>query len=149
MQKSIFLQIIENKMIIAPAFGFLVAQVIKVIGYALREKRINFKLFVETGGMPSSHMATATALSAIVGLEMGFSSSAFALALAFNIYVMYDAAGVRRAAAKQAEILNAIIDDLYKEKGIKEGRVGELLGHTPIEVIAGAVLGIAIGMALH
>ncbi len=149
MEERIFFQIIGNKMIVAPALGFFVAQAIKVISYALRERRINFKLFVETGGMPSSHMATATALSAIVGLEIGFSSGMFAVALAFNVFVMYDAAGVRRAVGKQAEVLNAIIDDVYKEKGIKEGRVRELLGHTPIEVIVGSLLGIAIGMFVH
>ena len=149
MEKSIFFQIIENKIIVTPFLAFLIAQAIKVIRYTLEEKKINFKWFVEMGGMPSSHMATATALSVIVGLEKGFSSGLFALALAFNLFVMYDAAGVRRAAGKQAEILNTIIDDVYKERGIKEARVRELLGHTPIEVIVGALLGIGIAMWVH
>lgn len=149
MEKSIFFQIIGNKMIIAPALGFFIAQAIKVGRYVFKEKKINFKWFVEMGGMPSSHMATATALSVIVGLEKGFSSAFFALALAFNVFVMYDAAGVRRAVGKQAEVLNTIIDDIYKEEGIKEARVRELLGHTPIEVIAGTLLGIGVAIWLH
>jgi acid phosphatase family membrane protein YuiD len=136
-------------MIIAPFIGFILAQAIKVIRYAFKEKKINFKWFVEMGGMPSSHMATATALSTIAGLEEGFSSAFFALALAFNLFVMYDAAGVRRAAGEQAEILNTIIDDVYKDKGIKEARVRELLGHTPIEVIVGALLGIGVAIWVH
>lgn len=149
MQKSIFFQIIQNKMVYIPFFGFLIAQVIKVILYTVQERKLNFKWFVETGGMPSSHMATATALSTAIGLGEGFTSVAFALALAFNIFVMYDAAGVRRMLGKQAEVLNTIMEDIYTRGEIEKNRVKELFGHTLLEVIVGALLGIGVAMWLH
>ncbi len=149
MQKSIFFQIIQNKMVYIPFFGFLIAQVIKVILSTVQERKLNFKWFVETGGMPSSHMATATALSTAIGLGEGFTSVAFALALAFNIFVMYDAAGVRRMLGKQAEVLNTIMEDIYTRGEIEKNRVKELFGHTLLEVIVGALLGIGVAMWLH
>jgi len=96
--------------------------------------------------MPSSHSAFASALAVAVGLDMGFESPTFALALGFALIVMYDAAGIRRAAGKQAAVLNQIVDELFHSGRLPEGRLRELLGHTPIEVLVGAALGVAVSL---
>lgn len=121
--------------------AWAIAQVSKTIIFGIKEQKINFKRLVETGGMPSSHTAFVTSLATGVGLTEGFNSTLFALATAFALVVMYDAAGVRRAAGKQATILNIIIRDLNK-KDFHIERLRELLGHTPFEVLVGAALGI-------
>lgn len=122
--------------------AWLIAQSLKVLLGVLSEKRFNFKWFVGTGGMPSSHAAAVSALATSVGLHTGFSSPHFAVALLFTIVVLFDAQGVRRASGKQAEILNKILDDIYWKKKIKEDRLKELLGHTPVQVLTGMGLGI-------
>jgi len=94
--------------------------------------------------MPSSHTAGASCLATAVGLSYGFDSVHFALAASFALVVMFDAQGVRRATGSQARILNKIMDDIYWQGKIKEGRLRELIGHTPIEVIAGFVLGVVV-----
>jgi acid phosphatase family membrane protein YuiD len=127
----------------------ITAQTIKVVGTYLRERRVNFKQFVEMGGMPSAHSAAMAALAMYVGLDRGFGSALFAITLLLSLMVMYDAAGLRRAAGQQAEILNRIFDDLYASKRIRDERLRELLGHTPIEVIAGALLGIIFAVTWH
>lgn len=124
--------------------AWFIAQSFKVLIGVLKEKKFNFKWFVGTGGMPSSHAAAVTALATSVGLHTGFSSPHFAVALLFTVVVLFDAQGVRRASGKQAEILNRILDDIYWKKRMKEDRLKELLGHTPIEVLAGTALGILI-----
>jgi len=126
--------------------AWLIAQSLKVLFGVLREKRFNFKWFVGTGGMPSSHAAAVSALTTSVGLHTGFSSPHFAIALLFTIIVLFDAQGVRRASGEQAEILNKILDDIYWKKRIKDDRLKELLGHTPVEVLAGTVLGIVVAL---
>ncbi len=126
--------------------SWLVAQSLKVIVGVFREKRFNFKWFVGTGGMPSSHAATVTALATAVGIHTGFTSPHFAIVLVFTVVVLFDAQGVRRASGKQAEVLNKILDDIYWRKRIKEDRLKELLGHTPVEVIAGTALGITVAV---
>ena len=126
--------------------AWLVAQSLKVLIGVFREKRFNFKWFVGTGGMPSSHAALVSALATSVGLEMGFASSPFAIALIFAIVVLFDAQGVRRSSGEQAEALNKILDDVYWKRGIKEERLKELLGHTPIEVIAGIGVGVLVAL---
>ena len=121
--------------------AWAIAQLTKTIIFAIKERRLDFRRLVGTGGMPSSHTTFVTALATGVGLVEGFDTPIFALAAAFALVVMYDAAGVRRAAGKQAKVLNRIIDDIYK-KDFHPERLRELLGHTPIEVLAGAVFGI-------
>jgi acid phosphatase family membrane protein YuiD len=98
--------------------------------------------------MPSSHAATVSALTTAVGLQTGFTSPPFYIALVFTIVVLFDAQGVRRASGEQAEILNKILDDIYWKKKIQEERLKEFLGHTPMEVLTGAVLGILIAFIL-
>jgi len=96
--------------------------------------------------MPSSHAAIVMGLTAAVGRLNGVTSATFAIALIFAIVVMYDAQGVRRAAGRQAAVLNRLVDDLVSMRGIQEDRLRELLGHTPVEVLVGAALGVAVGL---
>ncbi|MGD2279042.1 MAG: divergent PAP2 family protein [Candidatus Omnitrophota bacterium] len=135
---------IHNKVVIVTFFGWFTAQVIKVIIGILVEKRFNFKWFVGTGGMPSSHSAGVAALATAVGIQEGVGSAIFVVALMFAIVVIFDAQGVRRSTGKQAEILNKILEDIYWKKKIQEDRLKELIGHTPVQVIAGIGVGLAV-----
>lgn len=124
--------------------AWVIAQGIKVSIGIIIQRKFDFRWLIGTGGMPSSHAAGATCLSAAIGFTQGFDTVDFALAASFALVVMFDAQGVRRAAGRQAHILNKITEDIYWQGKIKENRLRELIGHTPIEVIAGAVLGIII-----
>ena len=132
---------------ILPAIvAWAIAQVLKVILRSLEQRRLNLRTLADTGGMPSSHSALVMALTTSVGRLDGLASSTFAVALIFSFVVMYDAQGVRRAAGRQAEVLNRLIEDVFGHRGVSEGHLRELLGHTPIEVLVGAVLGIGVGL---
>lgn len=146
MKPNFFWEILRNKVLITTLIAWFVAQSLKVFLGLIREKRFNFKWFVGTGGMPSSHVAGISALATSVGFVTGFSSYQFAIAVVLALIVMFDAQGVRRAAGRQAEILNKILDDIYWDKRIKEDRLKELLGHTPVEVFAGMIIGIVIAI---
>lgn len=128
----------------------LIAQTIKFSLHLVFDKKIDFRLFTTTGGMPSAHSAFVVGLSTSVGLIKGFSSIEFAIAIVNALVVMYDAAGVRRAAGRQAACLNRILDDFYKHE-LQEigGRLKELLGHTPLQVFWGAILGIIYAYYMH
>jgi acid phosphatase family membrane protein YuiD len=126
----------------------MLAQLLKVFFYFFIEKRINFRRFVGAGGMPSSHSALVASLATAIGLKHGWDSTETALALVFAFIVMYDAAGVRLAASRQAVILNKIVDELFEEGEFHHERLIELLGHTRVEVIAGAALGIVMAVLL-
>jgi len=126
------------------------AQVLKTVFFALETKKFDMRMLVTTGGMPSSHSASVVAMATSVGLITDFESITFALAATIAIVVMYDSAGIRRSAGKQAAVLNQIMNDvLSEEHKIKAGRLKELLGHSPIEVIIGAMLGIFISIGLR
>ncbi|MFA5156570.1 MAG: divergent PAP2 family protein [Candidatus Omnitrophota bacterium] len=144
--KDIFSQVLSNKIFITTLSAWVIAQTIKVTIGVMRQKKFDFRWFVGTGGMPSSHAAGAACLAAAIGIDYGFDSVHFALAASFAIVVMFDAQGVRRAAGKQAQILNKITEDIYWRGRINDNRLRELVGHTPIEVIVGALLGIAIAI---
>jgi len=144
--KSVFIQMFQNKIFITTLCSWIMAQVIKVIIGIFVQKRFDFRWFVGTGGMPSSHTAGASCLATAVGFAYGFDSVYFALAASFAIVVMFDAQGVRRSSGKQARILNKIMDDIYWQGKIQEGRLRELIGHTPLEVIAGFLLGVTIAI---
>lgn len=147
--QSFFGEIFRNKVFLVTVLAWFVAQALKVVLGVVREKRINFKWFIGTGGMPSSHVTGAAALATSVGIAGGFDSVPFAITLAFAIVVMFDAQGVRRASGKQAEILNRIVEDIYSKRPVKEERLIELLGHTPVEVFVGALLGIVIAVLCY
>jgi len=129
----------------------LIAQVIKVITYLCIHKKINFKIFTTTGGMPSSHTAGVVAMATAVGLIEGISSISFAIAIGFSLVVMQDAAGVRRAAGKTAATLNRLVEEfIQRNHEVKPyATLKELLGHTPLEVFCGMLLGIALPIAVH
>ena len=136
------------KFLLAPLIAWAIAQAAKVILTSMRQRRLNLRVLAETGGMPSSHAAIVMGMTTAVGKYAGVSSAAFAIALIFSFVVMYDAAGLRRAAGRQAAILNRLVEDLVHMRGMQEQRLRELLGHTPIEVVVGAVLGIGVGLIL-
>jgi len=145
--KEIFAQLYENKILMTTLSAWIIAQTIKVTIGIISQKKFDFRWFVGTGGMPSSHAAGATCLAAAIGLDYGFQSVDFALAASFAIVVMFDAQGVRRAAGRQARILNKMTEDIYWKGRINEHRLRELVGHTPTEVIMGGLLGIIIALA--
>ena len=128
-----------------------IAQLIKVITYICTHKKINFKIFTTTGGMPSSHTAGVIALSTSVALIDGLDSLVFAVSMGLSLIVMQDASGVRRAAGKTAATLNRLVDEFVsKNQEIKPyATLKELLGHTPLEVFCGMILGIIVSVAVH
>ncbi|MBI3008840.1 MAG: divergent PAP2 family protein [Candidatus Omnitrophica bacterium] len=137
---------LHNRIFITTLIAWVIAQSIKVAVGVVREKRFDFKWFIGTGGMPSSHSAGVTALATSVGLIHGFYSAIFAITAIFTLIIMFDAQGVRRATGEQAEILNKIMDDIYHGKQVREDRLKELIGHTPVEVLIGGLLGILVAI---
>ena len=131
--------------------ALFLAQALKVIFSLFTEKRLNFRRFLDTGSMPSSHTSSVVSLATAVGIKEGIDSTFFVISLVLATVVMYDATGVRRAAGKQAAVLNKIVENIRKKEGYSliEENLKELLGHTPKEVFGGAVLGVlvAFGMA--
>lgn len=121
-----------------------IAQLIKVFTYYIQHRKFNLKRFFETGGMPSSHASTAATLTFRIAFWAGFNTPVFASAAFFAFVIMYDAAGLRRAAGRQAAVINKIIDEFKQTHHLKEERLMELLGHTPLEVFFGAILGFVI-----
>lgn len=147
--KDIFARFfMHNHILSVTIAAWVFTQTLKVALGVIREKRFNFRWFIGTGGMPSSHAAGATALALSSGFDLGFSSPVFALAFVFALVTMFDAQGVRRSAGKQAEILNKIMEDIYWQGRIKDEKLKELLGHTPVQVLTGATIGALIALAL-
>lgn len=145
---NFFPEILRNKVLVVSLISWSIAQISKVVILLITTKKFDFGRLVGSGGMPSSHSAFVTALSTGVGIVYGWDSPVFAISIAYAMVVMYDAAGVRRSAGKQAEILNIMIREVIEHKGLKEERLKELIGHTPIEVIVGAALGVIIANIL-
>lgn len=128
----------------------LAAQIIKFFIFTIKTRKINFKIFTTTGGMPSAHSAGVMSLSTSVGIIAGWDSLVFAVAFGYAMITMYDAAGVRRAAGKTAACLNRMMDDFYNnDVQAIGGKLKELLGHTPMEVVAGAILGVIFAFFYH
>lgn len=139
------MQFVQNKYIYIPLLTWLCIQIFKVLYDLKVTKKFNFKRILGAGGMPSSHSAVVMSLAILIGREQGFGSSIFALSLIFAIVVMYDATGVRRAAGKQARLLNKIIDTPGLSGLEVQERLVEVLGHTPVQVFVGAFIGIIVG----
>jgi len=139
--------ILYNYALICAVLGWLIASVFKVIIILIREKRFDLRKLLGSGGMPSSHSATVSSLATAVAKTDGFGSTSFAVAFIFAFIVMYDAAGVRRAAGEQARILNQVVNNLSEHKPVYlKKNLKEIIGHTPLEVIVGALLGILIAL---
>jgi len=136
----------NNHILMASLLAWAIAQVSKTIYECIRYRELKFSRLVSSGGMPSSHSALVTGLATATGRVTGLSSPFFAIAAVLAAIVMYDAAGVRRAVSIQARILNQMIDDAFQGKPFAEKRLRELIGHTPVQVLVGALLGIGIGL---
>lgn len=142
---EIFNQIITNKCIVVPFCLWIIIQVFKFVYELIVNKKIDFKRLFGAGGMPSSHSAVVCSEAVLVGKIMGFGSPTFALALVLAGVVMYDAAGIRRAAGKQARILNKIVSTPGLSQVEVNEKLTELLGHTPFQVFVGAIIGVLAG----
>ncbi len=136
----------NNHILMASLLAWAIAQVSKTIYECIRYRELKFSRLVSSGGMPSSHSALVTGLATATGRVTGLNSPLFAVAAVLAAIVMYDAAGVRRAVSIQARILNQMIDDAFQGKPFAEKRLRELIGHTPVQVLVGALLGIGIGL---
>jgi acid phosphatase family membrane protein YuiD len=140
----VLMTIITNKIFYTTFTAWFIAQAMKIIIHLVRTGKIDFRLLVGTGGMPSSHTASVTSLTMCIGLVTGWNSPVFMVSLGYCIVVCSDAMGVRRAAGRQARVLNIMMDEMGSNKLQTEKRLKELLGHTPLEAAAGIILGILI-----
>lgn len=143
---NFFSEIFSNKILMISIYACFLAQFIKI--FTGEGKLIQLSRIFTSGGMPSSHSSFVTSLATLVGIEKGFNSFEFATVCVFALIIMYDASGVRRAVGKQATILNEILEDLHNKKHIEQKRLKELIGHTPVEVFFGAILGIVTAIVL-
>ncbi len=142
-------QLVHNQILMSTVIAWVLAQLIKVVLTLIFQRKLDLVRLFGSGGMPSSHSASVTCAATMAGLLNGFDSAIFGIATVIALVVMYDAAGVRRAAGKQAKLLNELIENYYAEHYINEKKLKELLGHTPVEVVAGSMLGIAIAIAYY
>lgn len=138
-----------NPPLVLAVISMISVQIIKFLSTLAMTRKVNFERLSGTGGMPSSHAASVSSLATAVGLQTGFDSPIFAVAAFFSLVVMYDAAGIRRAAGRQARVLNRMIDDLKAHQVVEGETLRELLGHTPVEVLVGTAYGIALALLLY
>lgn len=141
--------ILQNRVLITGLVAWLIGQGLKVPVEYLLNKKWNWGMLFSPGGMPSSHAALVTSVALAIGLQEGFGTPLFGLAIALAMVVVYDAAGVRRQAGMHAERINKIMKDLLEEWGVPEGELKEVLGHTTFEVIAGILLGCVLALAIY
>ena len=139
--------ILRNDMLICAVVAYFFAQLLKIFTTLYKEKKLDMGRILGSGGMPSSHASTVSALAIRCAMVCGVASSTFAICFVLAVIVMYDATGVRRAAGEQAKLLNQIVADLFSGKPeYAEKALKELIGHTPFQVVMGALLGILIGL---
>lgn len=142
------LELLQNKILLISIFSWFVAQFIKLILTLIQCNKLDLSRMIGSGGMPSSHSSFVMSLSVSVGKDYGYDSASFAISLVLALIVMYDASGVRRAAGQQAAVINKIMEQLESSNIALDEKLKELLGHTPVEVLAGAFLGIIIALIL-
>ena len=140
------LDVFQNKVLIAVLAGWLLAQILKIPTEYLRSRRWLWMMFFAAGGMPSSHTALMVSGTLAVGLYHGFDNPIFAMAVAVTMIIAHDAAGVRRQAGKHAERINLLFDELLKGHMWSEDELKEVIGHTPLEVIGGIILGLLVAI---
>jgi uncharacterized protein len=138
-----FKEIVDNRVLLIALAASLTAQLLKLLILFVQSGQIKLHVLVETGGMPSSHSALVAALAVGIGRTQGWDSPQFAIASVFAFIVMYDAAGIRLAAGKQAKVINQIVVEVFEEDN-EIDPLKELLGHTPIQVLVGAILGVGL-----
>jgi len=136
--------ILSNSVLLCSLGCWAIAQVLKMLWCLVTKGKLDLRLLVSAGGMPSSHSAFVTALATAVAIREGLGSTAFAICVALAAVVMYDAAGVRRATDVQARILNQILDELFRGQSLSEEHLRKLIGHTLLDVVVGATLGAAL-----
>lgn len=143
---NLLLQLLHNTIFMSAILGWLIAQILKTIIYGILNKTFKPERMVGSGGMPSSHSATVCALATAAGIEFGLGSAEFAISAILAIIVMYDARGVRLETGIQAQVINEIMEiiNTMGKKISYEEKLKEFVGHTPIQVVAGAFLGILI-----
>lgn len=141
-----FIDFIQNKYIYVPFLLWFFIQLYKVIYDLITTRKFNFKRIIGAGGMPSSHSAIVVSLATLIGKNEGVGTPIFALSLIMAFVVMYDACGVRRAAGKQAALLNKIIETPGLTGVQVSERLVEVLGHTPVQVFVGALIGVIVGL---
>lgn len=141
---SFWVELTHNKTLWVVIFSGLVAQGLKITASLLRKEKFSFSWLVDTGGMPSSHSAAVVSFAVCMGREFGFESSFFALAVLFALITMFDAQTWRRSIGFQAKILNKMMEDFQEKKKIGDDRLRELVGHTPVEVFMGAIVGLVM-----
>ena len=146
--KNTFMIFITNKYIYVTMILWFFIQVFKVIHDLYKTRKFNFKRILGAGGMPSSHSAVVVSISTLIGKNYGADSAIFALSLVFALVVMYDACGVRRAAGKQAKLLNEIVNTPGLSSIEVKEKLQEALGHTPVQVLVGAIIGVIAGLVL-
>ena len=144
--KNNFMMFVTNKYIYVPIRLWFCIQSFKLIYDLCTTQKINFKRIIGAGGMPSSHSAIVIALATLIGKNLGVDSPIFAVTLIFAFIVMYDACGVRRAAGKQAKVLNEIVNTRGLSNLQVQEKLQEALGHTPIQVFVGALIGLIAGL---
>lgn len=139
----------RNSSVWAAFIAWAIAQTIKMTLAWRKTHQFDFHYFISTGGMPSAHSAAVSALATSVAIRLGLDSPIFAVALVFAIIVMFDAQSVRRAAGQQARLLNKIVAELFKEHHFSKQKLAELLGHTRLEVLFGALLGVLVALIVE
>ncbi|MCF7877973.1 MAG: divergent PAP2 family protein [Candidatus Omnitrophica bacterium] len=147
--ESFWPQIFANKALWITLLSWAIAQGIKIIIGLSQGKKFNFYWILRTGGLPSAHSAAVVALAVALGQELGFQSSIFALSAIFALITMFDAQTWRRSIGVQARILNKIMEDFQEGKKLKEKRMKELVGHTPVEIFAGGLIGIITAIVFY
>ena len=144
---SFFATIFQSKYVTVPALTWFIAQMAKLVFALVKYKELDFRRLYGTGGMPSSHTSYVVSLCVVIGKSAGANSAVFGLSFAFALIVMSDAAGVRQAAGKQAKLINTLMSTHFPGEAFNE-RLKELIGHKPLEVLIGAILGLVMGLAL-
>jgi len=143
-----FLHLFTTPWFLSAFLSWMIAQAAKLVADLVNNRRLDFRFFVSTGGMPSAHSAMVTGLATSVGLTEGFHTAPAMMAMAFAAVTMFDAASVRRAAGHQAAVLNKMMDELFKSRRLSEARLKELLGHTRLEVFCGLLIGVLTAMGV-
>jgi acid phosphatase family membrane protein YuiD len=138
-----------NPPLVLAIVAMTTVQLFKFVFFWIRNGKADFTRLVGTGGMPSAHSASVTALTVAVGISSGWSTPLFGAVAFFSLVIMYDATGIRRAAGRQAQILNRMLDELKDYHKLEPVRLKELLGHTPLEVFLGAAYGAFVAALLH
>lgn len=139
----------SNKVLWIVVLSGVIAQGLKIIRGVVRKEKFSFSWLIDTGGMPSSHSAVVISFAVCMGKELGYASPFFALGILFAMITMFDAQTWRRSIGMQAKILNEMMDDLHEKRRIEENRLKELVGHTPVEVLMGAMVGLIFTLIFY